>query len=110
MAVTGAAKVIALLSVRLPLPVTVVVPLLMVDCRVEEALSIVDESPVKALTAESSVEIPDPTASRILVMVGTSRSTSVGSRSMRMGSAAMPRTKVMNGRAIMNLILMRSGW
>jgi hypothetical protein len=110
MAVTGAAKVIALLRVRLPLPVTVVVPLLMVDCRVEEALSIVDESPVKALTAESSVEIPDPTASRILVMVGTSRSTSVGSRSMRMGSATMPRTKVMNGRAVMDLILMRSGW
>jgi hypothetical protein len=104
-AVTGAAKVIALLRVRFPLPLTVVVPLSMVACRAAESLSIVEESLVKALTAESSVEIPDPTASRILVMVGTSLSTSVGSRSRMMGSAAMPRTKVMNGTAIVNLIL-----
>ena len=108
-AVTGAAKAIALLRVRFPLPVTVVVPLSMVACRVEESLSIVDGSLVKALTAESSVEIPDPTASRILVMVDTSRSTSVGSRSTRMGSAATPRIKVMNGRDIVSLMLMRSG-
>jgi len=105
--VTGPSKLIASLRVRSPLPVTLVVPLLMVACRAEESLSIVDESPVKALTAESSVEIPDPTASRTLVMVGKSRSTSVGSRSTRMGSAAMPRTKVTNGRAVMNLMLMR---
>ena len=108
-AVTGAAKAIALLRVRFPLPVTVVVPLSMVACRAEESLSIVDGSLVKALTAESSVEIPDPTASRILVMVGTSRSTSVGSRLTRMGSAATPRTKVMNGSDIENLILVLSG-
>jgi hypothetical protein len=104
---TGASKVIALLRVRLPLPVTVFVPLSMVACRVEESLSIVDESLAKALTAESSVDIPEPTASRTLVMVGTSRSTSVGSRLTRIGSAAIPRAKVTNGKAVMNLILMR---
>jgi hypothetical protein len=104
---TGASKVIALLRVRLPLPATVFVPLLMVACRVEESLSIVDESLVKALTAESSLDIPDPTARRTLVMVGRSRSTSVGSRPTRTGSAAIPRAKVTNGKAVINLILMR---
>lgn len=106
--VTGPSNVIALLSVRLPLPMTLVVPLSMVAFRVEESLSTVDESPVKALTAESSVEIPDPTASRTLVMVGRSRSTSVGSRPARMGSAAMPRFNVKNDRAVMmSFMLMR---
>jgi hypothetical protein len=108
-AVTGPSKVIALLRVRSPLPVTFVVPLSMVACRVEESLSIVDESLVKALTAESSVESPDPTASRTLVMVGRSRSTSVGTRPTRMGSAVMLRTKVTNGRAVISLMLMRYG-
>ena len=70
------------------------------------SVSIVDKSPVKALTAESSVEIPDPTAVRTLVIVGTSRSTSVGSRLTWMGSAATPRTKVTNGSVVMNLMLM----
>ena len=108
-AVTGVVKAIASLRVRAPLPETLDVPLLMVDCRAAASLSIVDESPVKALTAESSVEIPDPTAVRTLVMVGTSRSTSVGSRLTRMGSAATPRTKVTNGSAEVNLMLMLYG-
>jgi hypothetical protein len=109
-AVTGPSKVIALLRVRSPLPVMFVVPLSIVAFRVDESLSIVDESLVKALTAESSVEIPDPTASRTLVMVGRSRSTSVGSRPTRMGSAAMPRTKVKNDRAVMmSFMSMRYG-
>jgi hypothetical protein len=89
--------------------VTVAVPLSMVACSAEESLSIEDESPLNALTAESSTEIPDPTASRTLVMVGTSRSTRVGSRSMRMGSAATPRTKVVNGSAIINLMMICEG-
>jgi hypothetical protein len=103
-ACTGVVKDIASLRVRLPLPVTVVIPLSMIACRAEESLSIGDASLVKARTAASSVEIPDPTASRTLVMVGTSRSTRVGSRSKRIGSAATPRTKVTNGTAVMNLM------
>lgn len=104
-AFTGVVKPIASTRVRLPLPVTLVVPLSMVDSRAVTSLLMVDMSPVKALTAVSSVEIPDPTASKILVIVATSRSTSVGSRLTRTGSAATPRAKVMNGSVVVNLML-----
>jgi hypothetical protein len=106
---TGLAKDIALLRVRLPLPLAVVVPSSMVVCKPRESLSIADESLVKALTSSLSVDIPDPTAVKISVIVDTFRLTSVGSRSMRMGSAVMPRTKVMNGRMIVDFILMSLG-
>ena len=101
-AVTGIDKLIASLRVRSPLPIMLDVPLLMVDCRAAPLLSIVEESPVKAVTAPSSAVSPDPTASKTLVIVGTSRST-------RMGSAATQSTKVANGRTVVYFISMLHG-